>query len=43
MIFEISAIFITSVCLAIIYIAKKNRREKIDFHGKHVVITGGNY
>ena len=43
MIFEISAIFITSVCLAIFYIAKKNRLEKIDFHGKHVVITGGNY
>ena len=41
MILEISAVLITSTCLAIFYIAKKNKREKIDFHGKHVIITGG--
>jgi len=39
---EIAAILLTSTCLAVFYIAKNNRREKIDFHGKHVVITGGN-
>lgn len=23
------------------FVTSKNKREKIDFHGKHVVITGG--
>lgn len=23
------------------FVTKKNKRERIDFHGKHVVITGG--
>ena len=41
MIIEIAAIVISSACLALFYIAKKNKREKIDFHGKHVVVTGG--
>lgn len=30
------------VCPIVYLIVLKNKREKIDFHGKHVVITGGN-
>ena len=32
---------VTLTGLALYYITLKNKREKIDFQGKHVVITGG--
>ena len=39
-------IFLVSIVLfvglVLYYVTLKNKREKIDFHGKHVVITGGN-
>jgi len=31
-----------AACSLLYYVATKNKRERIDFHGKHVVITGGN-
>jgi 3-dehydrosphinganine reductase len=29
------------VVLAVYFVVKQNKRDRIDFHGKHVVITGG--
>jgi 3-dehydrosphinganine reductase len=29
------------ILLGVYFVIKQNKRERIDFHGKHVVITGG--
>ncbi|CAF0809102.1 unnamed protein product [Brachionus calyciflorus] len=41
MFFEITCILAAIVIGALYFLTKQNKREKIDFHGKHVVITGG--
>lgn len=41
MFFEIILILFALVIGAVYFLALQNKREKIDFHGKHVVITGG--
>lgn len=41
MFLEISLVVVGSIIFVVYYISTQNKREKIDFHGKHVVITGG--
>jgi NADP-dependent 3-hydroxy acid dehydrogenase YdfG len=41
MYFEIGLIVTASICLIVYFVASKNKREKIDLHGKHCLITGG--
>lgn len=41
MIAEIGVLVLTVVLAAVYYFVKANKRDKIDLHGKHCVITGG--
>ena len=41
MILEILIALVAGAIGLLYYIAKRNKRDKIDLHGKHVVITGG--
>lgn len=41
MFYEIAIGVVSLVGFAVYFVVSKNKREKIDFRGKHVVITGG--
>jgi NAD(P)-dependent dehydrogenase (short-subunit alcohol dehydrogenase family) len=41
MIIEILFGVVTLVFLVLYFVTSKSKRERIDFHGKHVLITGG--
>lgn len=41
MLIEIFLVIVSILLAAVYFVATKNKREKIDFHGKHVVVTGG--
>lgn len=41
MFLQISLCIVGLIGSLVYFITKKNKRERIDFHGKHVVVTGG--
>ena len=41
MFLEITILVVSGIVFGVYFVASRNKRERIDFHGKHVVITGG--